>query len=559
MDPLQADLQQAGCRDYPVFCKPRVTVPMQRLIRLKKWVQILHMRGTNGDQRPKIACLRKSGQLPISVDPSMADNLQTQIFRAIQKLIIGGQLKAGMILPSIREMAAQLGVSKNTVILSYERLNCEGYLVTERGVGSYVSPHLPEQALRVSQHSPTRKEKKDLLARRHPVLFHGHLHGIFSDPQNQPYCNFVPGRPEPSTFPTRTWKRLISQKLEHGQQALTQYREPQGLRALRVAIADHLGPARGIVADPDQIIITGGIQEALTLVARALVASETRVAIENPCYQGADYVFNAARAEIVEVPVDDEGLETRHLPVDPVSLIYVTPSHQYPLGATLSLKRRFELLEWAWHSGAYIVEDDYDSDFHYRGSPLSALAGLDQHESVIYLGTFSKSIGPGIRTGYMVAPWALVAPLKALKGLMNNGNPWLEQAVLATFISEGGFARHLRKTLQLYAERQTALIDALTRYFDSANVTGAGSGMHLLWTMPEGRMTATELARRALQKGIGIYPLASSATPFATADPRHDRMLMLGFPSVSSTLIRKAVKSLAHILAQPEMETAPRR
>lgn len=205
------------------------------------------------------------------------------------------------------------------------------------------------------------------------------------------------------------------------------------------------------------------------------------------------------------------------------------------------------LLEWAWNSGAYIIEDDYDSDFHYRGSPLFAVAGLDRHESVIYLGTFSKSIGSGIRTGYIVAPPALTGPLITLKGLLNNGNPWLEQAVLAEFISSGGFNRHLRKVRQVYLRRQTALIEALKEYFGEADVMGTDCGMHLVWTLPPGGLTARDLSKRALDEGVGIYPLEKGAASFTASDAQRERMVMMGFPCVPENEIFKAVHILSRI------------
>ncbi len=495
----------------------------------------------------KHEALRKSEQLPLVIDRAASENLQIQIFRGIQQLIVDGHLKSGVILPSFREMAAQLKVSKNTVILAYERLICEGYLVTRPGVGTYVSPDLPEHSLHISQRLPSKQEKEEQMARRHPLLFHGNLHRIFASRTKRPSIDFVVGRPDAATFPARVWKQILNQKIEHGHAGMTRYNDPAGLMELREAIAEHLGPARGINVDPEQIIIVGGIQEALSLISRLLVGSETSVAIESPCYQGAAYVFRAARAQITPVPVDKAGLDVEQLPEGPVSLIYVTPSHQYPLGSTLSLERRFKLLEWAWTSGAYIIEDDYDSDFRYRGSPLFALAGLDRHESVIYLGTFSKSIGAGIRTGYIVAPSALAEPLTTLKGLLNNGNPWLEQAVLAEFIASGGFNRHLRKIRQLYLRRQAALIAAIEEEFGEADVSGTDCGMHLVWTLPRDGITAQTLRERALEKGVGIYPLKEGAASFAASDEQRERMLMMGFPSVAEERIHEGIHILSRI------------
>jgi len=492
--------------------------------------------------------LTRSGEIPLTVSREATENLQTQIFRGIQQLVVDGSLKSGVILPSFRSLARQLQVSKNTVILSYDRLINEGYLVTKPGVGTYVSPNLPEQALRISQRKPTLKEKDELMARRHPLLFHGQLHEIFPRKNQHPEIDFVVGRPDAASFPVRIWKQILDKEIEYGHIGLTQYSNPAGLQELRQAVACHLGPARGMTVDPEQIIIVGGIQEALSLISRLLVASETRIAIESPCYQGAAFAFKSSRARIIPTRVDTAGIVVSELPNDPVSLIYVTPSHQYPLGNTLTLERRLKLLEWAWDSGAYIIEDDYDSDFRYQGSPLFSLAGLDQHDSVIYLGTFSKSIGAGIRTGYIVAPPALVKPLTTLKGLLNNGNPWLEQAVLAEFLRSGGFDRHLRKIRKLYLSRQKTLIKALKKHFGEARVSGTDCGMHLIWTLPENSISASSLQERALQRGVGIYPLDRGATFFSEMDELHKRKVMLGFPSVAKSAIRKGVAILADII-----------
>ena len=489
-----------------------------------------------------------TSRLPLVIDKDARERLQMQLFYGIQRLIIRGLLKPGQALPSFREMARQLDVSKNTVILAYERLVCEGYLETRPGVGTFVSSDIPEHALRISHHEPDPQEHEELMARRHPLLFHGRLHEISAHNRNRPRIDFAVGEPEPGTFPTRIWKAITSRKLDHRKGAMSQYRDPAGLIDLRAAIADWLEPTRGMNVSAEQVIIVGGAQEALNLISRLLVASETRVAIESPCYQGAAYVFEAARAKLVPVPVDQRGLEPDQLPDEPVSLIYITPSHQYPLGGTLPLERRLRLLEWAWNSGAYIVEDDYDSDFRYTGAPPFALAALDRHESVIYLGTFSKSIGPGLRVGYIVAPEALVRPLIALKGLLNNGNPWIEQAVLAEFIASGAFASHLRKAGRIYQNRRKALLDTIRNHFGKADVTGHEGGMHLVWTMPEGTMQADELARQARQHGIGLYPLAHGATCYAESIEGHERMLMLGYPAVPEDDIHEAFSVIADIL-----------
>ncbi len=492
---------------------------------------------------------RPCDQLPIKIDRAAPQTLQFQLFHGIQALILSGYLRPNELLPPFRELASQLQLSRNTVILAYQRLISEGYLETRPGVGTYVTGTLPERALHIQQTTPGTSENDDFLARRHPFLFHGDLHEIFPPRRHRPEIDFFVGRPDSTSFPGKLWSRLLTRKIAHGHGGMTEYGDPAGLPDLRAAIADHLAPARGIKADPDQIIIVAGIQEALNLLSRLLVASETRIAIESPCYQGAAYVFQAARAKILPVPVDDQGLDVDALPSGPVGVIYVTPSHQYPLGSTLSLERRLKLLEWAWDTGAYIIEDDYDSDFRYQGAPLFALAGLDRHESVIYLGTFSKSIGAGIRVGYIVAPHALARPLTALKGLLNNGNPWLEQAVLAEFLHSGSFAHHLRKIRKLYLSRRNTLIDCLHEHFGDSLISGAEGGMHIAWTLPPGLPDADKLAACALEAGVGIYPLAGGACSFIADDHQRRRLLMLGFSSVSESKIRDGIGRLAGLCA----------
>lgn len=488
---------------------------------------------------------RPCDQLPVKIDKTAAQTLQLQIFHEIRALILSGNLQPNDMLPPFRELAAQLQVSRNTVILAYQRLISEGYLETRPGVGTFVTHTLPERALHIHQNTDNNQEKSDFLARRHPFLFHGDLHDVFSARKHRPEIDFFVGRPDSESFPKKTWARLLTKKIAHGRGGMTEYSNPAGLYELRAAIANHLAPARGIKADPDQIIIVAGIQEALNLLSRLLVASETSVAIESPCYQGAAYVMKAARARIIPVPVDEQGLDVDALPSGPVGVIYVTPSHQYPLGHTLSLERRLKLLEWAWDTGSYIVEDDYDSDFRYHGAPLFALAGLDRHESVIYLGTFSKSIGAGIRVGYIVAPSALAKPLITLKGLLNNGNPWLEQAVLAEFLDSGSFAHHLRKIRRLYMDRRNTLIGTLNEHFGEAEISGAEGGMHITWTLPKDLPDAEHVAALARKAGVGMYPLNSGACSFIANRQQRERMMMLGFSSVSQQKIRDGIGRLA--------------
>jgi GntR family transcriptional regulator/MocR family aminotransferase len=314
---------------------------------------------------------------------------------------------------------------------------------------------------------------------------------------------------------------------------------------LRQAIAEHLGPARGIRARASQVIITGGIQEALNIISRLLIRAGTPVVIEDPCYQGAAFTFESYGAEIIPTPVDSAGIQVRRLPERSVSLAYVTPSHQFPVGATMSLNRRMKLIEWANRVGAYLVEDDYDSDFRYDGPPLTALAGMDSSGTVIYLGTFSKSIGAGLRLGYMVVPSELAEPASVVKTILNNGNGWLNQAALADFIKSGSYSRHLRRIRKEYKSRLEALIEAVDRHLKGATITGDKGGMHVMLHLPADGPTASQLEKYMRSLGVGIYSLRSGAAIDFAHTTYSDRGLVLGYSSLTEVQIKKGVERIA--------------
>ena len=242
-----------------------------------------------------------------------------------------------------------------------------------------------------------------------------------------------------------------------------------------------------------------------------LVTPGSTAVVESPCYQGAAYVLESLGAKLHPVPIDRDGLDVSQLPHVKNALAYVTPSHQYPVGVTMSLQRRIELLSWATQYDAYIMEDDYDSDFRFVGSPLTALKGLDRNERVIYLGTFSKCMGPGLRLGYIVAPRRLVDSFRRMKMLMNNGQSWLEQAAMADFMASGEFGRHLRRIRQLYRDRRDALLGALKKHFGECEIYGEQAGMHLVWKLPEGFPSAAEVEAKGLAAGVGVCSLATGS------------------------------------------------
>ncbi len=362
-------------------------------------------------------------ELLISVDREDKRPLQVQLYETIRQLILSGALKAGQRLPSSRAIAIQLGIARNTAVLAYERLVAEDYIAARTKAGIYVNHKLPDTSVLVrNAHSETVSTGRRIRLGKNPA-FSGRTPELWKEKGARPQFDFFVGRPHPQSFPTSFWQKSIARHLAYARGVQTEYGDPRGLLTLRQAIADHLKATRGINAQPDQILITAGIQGALNVLARVFFSGQTTatVAMENPCYQGAAYLFSSYGASIFSVDVDDRGMMVSQLEKFQGSLVYVTPSHQFPTGYTLSLDRRLKLLDWAYQTGSYIIEDDYDSDFRYDGPPLTALAGLDRNAHVIYLGTFSKSIGAGIRIGYAVLPRHLLDQARIVKALLDNG------------------------------------------------------------------------------------------------------------------------------------------
>ncbi len=489
-------------------------------------------------------------QLTILLRDTEKATLQTQIFDQIRAMILNGQLRGDDPLPTTRELSVQLGVSRNTAVLAYERLISEGYIRTRPYVGTFVSPDLPDTAFlsassdSSSSATPSSSTEPEsgvgsLILRTHQL----------ADPNRRRLAaDFWVGRPDARMFPLKAWSQHIKARLKSAGSKLTTYSDPAGLLELRQAIAKHLAPARGVVCDPDQIIIVGGCQDGFNLVGRLLVAPGSTAVVESPCYQGAAFVLESLGARLHPVPIDRDGLDVAQLPQVRGALAYVTPSHQYPIGFTLSLQRRIELLSWATQNDAYIIEDDYDSDFRFVGSPLTALKGLDRNERVIYLGTFSKCMGPGLRLGYVVAPRRLVDSFRRMKMLMNNGQSWLEQAAMADFMASGEFGRHLRRIRQLYRERRDALLHALHKHFGECEVYGEQAGMHLVWKLPEHFPGAKEVETRGLAAGVGVCSLATGSALRFEENDGDDRLLMLGFVALSEKEIEEGVARLAAVL-----------
>ncbi len=362
--------------------------------------------------------------------------------------------------------------------------------------------------------------------------------------------DFAFDRQSADTFPSQAWRRLILKKLAHAGSSATHNFEPSGLLDLRQAIADHLGPARGINVHRDQVIIVGGVQEALNVICRSFPIATMPVVVENPIAPGLRRVFESYSARIVPVSTDQHGLRTDLLPAQSGGFVYLTPSHQFPTGGTLPNSRRAQLLQWAELNNNLIIENDQNSDFCYENPPLTSLAGMTHSENVIHIGDFSKSIGGGVHIGYMIVPPNAISSVVAAKALFNDGCGWLDQAVLADFIKSGAYAKHLRRIHRIYKSRRDILIEALRYHFKSVDITGQQSGMHILWQLPLGWPAGREIEERARSRGVRVYSLCKEFDDRAANMTSYgDTTLIMGYSSLPESSIKKGIHRLADVVS----------
>jgi GntR family transcriptional regulator / MocR family aminotransferase len=483
-------------------------------------------------------------QIPVLLDRSRREPLTSQLFEQLRDAIRHARIRPGTRLPSSRRLSEQLAVSRNTVIRAYDALIIEGYVESRPASGIFVAEPMSGMAA-----NPMTDAEGPV-----PAAVRSHMpmpplplrvQNVIDRQRSRLSCDFYPGRPSAALFPIKTWRRLLQANLSHGgTSGLSQYGDPAGLPALRSAVADHLATTRGIAADPGRIVITNGAQEGITIAARLFLNHGTPSAIEDPCYQGAAFAFEATGSEIANVAVDFEGLIPEELPQRPTALLYVTPSHQYPTGHTLSLPRRHATIAWARRYGCYVLEDDRDGDPHYEGSPLQAIAALAP-DCTIYLGTFSRTLGAGLRLGYMVVPEQLAGVAAAAKGLLNNGNSWLEQAALAEMMRAGSYAAHLARSRAHYKENRDYLIAALRRNFGDVSITGEAAGLQLVWYLPPGVPNAAAVEALARRARIGVYSFPSGGAHVARASTLTQRGLILGFAALSRKQIEQGIARLS--------------
>jgi GntR family transcriptional regulator / MocR family aminotransferase len=459
-----------------------------------------------------------------------------QIYAGFRAAILAGQIRAGERLPSTRDLGEQLHVSRTVVVMAFDQLLAEGYVEGRRGSGTYVSEIGTE-----------RGKEKPSLARLHLSRFGSAaaLAGVRANIPNRARTglryDFSYGRSPVERFPLESWRRILIQRTRRATVRTHQYGPPMGEDSLREAIAAHLRRSRAVVCDASQVIVVNGSQQALDLLTRVLVERGDRVAVEDPQYQGGREVFRAAGARIHAVPVDDEGLIPSKLPRT-ARLAFVTPSHQFPTGAVLPLGRRLALLAWAKRSGAVLIEDDYDGEFRYEGQAVESLQGLDAEGRVVYIGTFSRTVFPALRIGYMIAPKPLVPSLMGAKWLADRHTPTLEQETLAEFIASGAYERHLRKARRVNEGRRTALLESIERYLgDRVRVTGERAGTHVvLW--PKSKTSEAEIVAGAAKQDVTVYGIA----PYFLAKPTRAG-LMLGYSRLNENDIREGIRRLAKV------------
>jgi GntR family transcriptional regulator / MocR family aminotransferase len=489
---------------------------------------------------------------PLDLNRESARPLQWQLYESLRLSILDGRLIAGQRLPSSRALANDLSLGRNTVVAAYEQLAAEGYVLSRTGAGTEVAALPPETVLEVgrSDNNERRPDPRRQLSKRGEAT--AEIKRASPRYEKLAALPFQHGLPAMDSFPRDTWARLLARRARQPQSRLYDYQFGPGFPALREAIAAYLGAARGVVCGPENIIVTAGAQAALDLAARMTVDPGDPVWVEDPGYLGARGALQSAGANLIPVPVDQEGMNPEALPegTQNPKLIYVSPSYQFPLGVTMSLNRRLALLERAKETGAWILEDDYDSEYRYTGRPLAALQGLDGTGGVIYMGTFAKTLFPALRVGYLVVPDSLIDAFTSGIRMTGQSPPPAIQAALADFMDDGHFTAHIRRMRTLYAARQEHLIKALARETgDLFRVPKLEGGMQLAAYLPDGTndVAATEAVRAAR---VLTTPLSS----YYLKEPGK-RGLYLGYAGVPEHDIDRAAKKLGTALRDAGLQT----
>lgn len=474
-------------------------------------------------------------------------DLHQRIQRALRELILDGALDPGLKLPATRVLAKSLGIARDTVENAYVQLHRDGFIVRREGAGSYVSDtvgtelrgvtrrRIKAQAVKSSQAAPG----AGLSQRGRMILDSGGVN------DQQVIKAFATGLPETRTFPTDVWERLQRRVMKEYRANVLLHGDPQGAEPLRKAIATYLNLERGAKCTPDQIMVLSSTRQALFLCAQLLVDVGKPILLENPGYYGARKAFETAETRVLPIDVDERGIRTDLLYADRsgAHCVYVTPSHQYPTGATLPLERRLELINWAAQQGKWVIEDDYDSEFHYDGQPTACVQGLDKYQRTLYIGTFSKTLYPGLRMGYMVLPHALIKAFTYARSMMDGHTPQILQLTLARFMEDGHYNAHIRAMRKLYAGRRTSMLDAIGKHLDGiVTALRPPGGLQIPCLLRDG-WSEEQTIRQAASAGIQLSGLSR-----LYAGEKKKQGWLLGYSSLTAYEIEAAMQRLAHAL-----------
>ena len=458
-------------------------------------------------------------ELTINLQSKSNIPLYEQIYSYIKKDIQSGRIQSGEKLPSTRSLSRYLEVSRSTVELAYEQLLSEGYVESEPYRGFFVAQI--EELYQLKQ-SPKRIPG-----------------GSVREEKRYSY-DFTPNGVDLNSFPYNAWRKLSRDCLMDDRAEMFRLGEPQGEYGLREAICDYLHQARGVNCQPEQIIVGAG-NDYLLMLLTTVIGHEHKVALENPTYKQAYRLFKNLSYEVCTVDMDSRGMDITKLTESNADIAFVMPSHQYPLGIVMPIKRRLALLKWAnEQEGRYIIEDDYDSEFRYKGKPIPALQGYDSCDKVIYMGTFSKSIAPAIRMSYMVLPKSLLVLYQEKSSFLNSTVSKVDQLILQKFIEEGYYERHLNKTRALYKSRHDTLLGCLKSLQDRCEISGENAGVHLLLHF-HNHMAEDELTARAAQKGVRVYGLTEY---YIEPQVGKQATILLGYANMNEEKIQEAVRIL---------------
>ena len=482
---------------------------------------------------------------PIALDPGGATPMYRQLSEWFRRAITEGRLRPGQRVPSTRNLAEELKISRIPILGAYEQLCAEGYLEAFTGAGTRVAHSIPDTRTRKAGAGGPRTNRS---MRSQGISERARELASPQAPWLKNLGAFRVGLPALDHLPLGVWSQLLHRHWRKPPQDILTYGDAMGYLPFREAIAEYLGAFRGVRCEAAQIMITTGSQQALQLIAHVLLDPGDRVWMEEPGYPGAQQALSMAGARLTPVPVDQDGVDVSQgiQRCPDARAVYITPSHQFPLGTTLSAARRLALLNWAAHSGAWIIEDDYDSEFRFSGHPVPALQGLDADGRVLYIGTFSKVLFPALRLGYIVLPKDLAEAFCATRAATDTFSSPLYQIVMADFLREGHFARHIRRMRKLYMQRRTALVEAIGKHMpERLEIVAADTGMHLAALLPHGSDDMA-VSSAAARKGVSVRPLS-----LCYLRPPDRGGLIFGYGGASVPQINVAVRDLTSVLSDP--------